>query len=115
MQTAPAPVVETTWWQPIVASLYGILGMLLNGLVKLILFLVIVLIGWFISTLVAKAVVAILRGIKFNALADRLGLGGFTRRMATPTDCPSTWTPGETTPVTITREPREGTPLREMT
>ena len=30
MQTAPAPVVETTWWQPIVASLYGILGMLLG-------------------------------------------------------------------------------------
>jgi small-conductance mechanosensitive channel len=86
MQTAPAPVVETTWWQPIVASLYGILGMLVRGLGKLIVFLLIVVIGWFISTLVAKAVVAILRGIKFNDLADRLGLGGFTRRMATPTD-----------------------------
>src|SRR5437899_6043933 len=84
MQTAP--VVQPTWWQAFVTSLYGILGMLLRGLVNLIVFLLIVLIGWFISGLIAEAIVAILRGIKFNELADRLGLGGFTRRMTTPTD-----------------------------
>jgi Conserved TM helix len=84
MQTAP--VVQPTWWQTFVASLYGILGMLLRGLVKLIGFLLIIVIGWFVSTLVAKAIVAVLRTVHFNELADKLGLGGFARRMGTPTD-----------------------------
>ena len=84
MQTAA--VVQPTWWQTLVASLYGILGMIVRGLVKLIGFLVIIVIGWFVSSLVAKAIVAILRTIHFNDLADKLGLGGFARRMATPTD-----------------------------
>jgi len=54
-------VVQPTWWQSFVASLYGILGMMLRGLVKLIAFLLIIVIGWFISSLVAKAVAAVLR------------------------------------------------------
>src|SRR6266550_3122712 len=84
MQTTT--VVQSTWWQTFVASLYGILGMILRGLVKLIGFLLIIVIGWFISSLVAKAIVALLRAIHFNDLADKLGLGGFARRMGTPTD-----------------------------
>ncbi len=84
MQTTAA--VAPTWWQTFVASMYGILAMLLRGLVKLIVFLLIIVIGWFISSLVAKAIVTVLRAIHFNELADRLGLGGFTRRMGTQTD-----------------------------
>ena len=84
MQTAA--VVQPTWWQTFVASLYGILGMLLRGLVKLIGFLLIIVIGWFISSLVAKAIVAVLRTIHFNELADKLGLGSFARRMGNQTD-----------------------------
>ena len=84
MQTAP--VVQPTWWETFVASLYGILGMLLRGLVKLIGFLLIIVIGWFISSLVAKAIVALLRAIHFNELADKLGLGGFARRMGNQSD-----------------------------
>ena len=84
MQTAP--VVQPTWWETFVASLYGILGMLLRGLVKLIGFLLIIVIGWFISSLVAKAIVALLRAIHFNELADKLGLGGVARRMGNQAD-----------------------------
>ena len=43
MQTTT--VVQPTWWQSFVASLYGILGMMLRGLVKLIAFLLIIVIG----------------------------------------------------------------------
>lgn len=84
MQTAA--VVQPTWWDTLVASLYGILGMLVRGLVKLIVFLLIIVVGWFVSSLVAKAIVAVLRKIRFNELMDRLGLGGFTRKMGAETD-----------------------------
>ncbi len=73
------PVVQASWWDTFVASLYGILAMLIRGLGKLIIFLVIILIGWFISSILAKVVVAVLRKVKINELAERLGVGGFVR------------------------------------
>ncbi|HMC23334.1 MAG TPA: small-conductance mechanosensitive ion channel [Thermoanaerobaculia bacterium] len=84
MQTAP--VVQPTWWDTLVASLYGILGMLVRGLVNLIIFLLIIVVGWFVSSLVAKAIVAVLRKVRFNELMDRLGFGGSTQRMGAETD-----------------------------
>jgi thiosulfate reductase cytochrome b subunit len=59
-----------TWWEALVASLYGVLGTIIRGLVKLVGFVVIVVIGWFISSLVARAVTAILRGVHFSELAN---------------------------------------------
>src|SRR5437879_13771508 len=79
MQTTTA--VQSTWWQSFVASLYGILGMMLRGLVKLIAFLLIIVIGWFISSLVAKAVAAVLRKLKIDQLFDRMGFAGLTKRI----------------------------------
>src|SRR5881296_525238 len=84
MQTAP--VVQPTWWDTLVASLYGILGMLVRGLVNLIIFLLIIVVGWFVSSLVAKAIVAVLRKVRFNELMDRLGFGGSTQKMGAETD-----------------------------
>ena len=81
-----AAVVQPTWWETLVTSLYGILGMLVRGLVNLIIFLLIIVVGWFVSSLVAKAIVAVLRKVRFNELMDRLGLG--TRRMGAETDAP---------------------------
>jgi mechanosensitive ion channel-like protein len=75
-----------TWWQTFVASLYGILAMLVRGLGKLIVFLLIVIIGWFISSLLARVVVAVLRRVKFNQLAERVGLGGFVARIGPQRD-----------------------------
>jgi len=84
MQTTA--VVQPTWWQNFVASLYGILGMMLRGLVKLIAFLLIIVIGWFISSLVAKAVAAVLRKLKINQLFDRMGFSDLSRKMGSETD-----------------------------
>ena len=84
MQTTT--VVQPTWWQSFVASLYGILGMMLRGLVKLIAFLLIIVIGWFISSLVAKAVAAVLRKLKIDQLFDRMGFAVLTRRMGSQSD-----------------------------
>jgi small-conductance mechanosensitive channel len=84
MQTTT--VVQSTWWQSFVASLYGILGMMLRGLVNLIAFLLIIVIGWFISSLVAKAVSAVLRKLKIDQLFDRMGLADLTRKMGSQSD-----------------------------
>src|SRR5438105_6270761 len=84
MQTTA--VVQPTWWQSFVASRYGILGMMLRGLVKLIAFLLIIVIGWFISSLVAKAVAAVLRKLKIDQLFDRMGFAALTRRMGSQSD-----------------------------
>lgn len=82
MPTTPA--VQATWWQTFEASLYGILAMLVRGLGKLIVFLLIVVIGWFVSSLLARVTTAVLRRVKFNELAARLGVGGFVARMGDP-------------------------------
>lgn len=74
---AVTPAVQPTWLQTFVASLYGILAMLVRGLGKLVVFLLIVIIGWFISSVLARVTVAVLRRVNFNALAARLGIGSF--------------------------------------
>ena len=48
------PVVQATWWETFVASLYGILAMLVRGLGKLIVFLVITGSIWIIANLNAN-------------------------------------------------------------
>jgi len=54
--------------------------------VKLIAFLLIIVIGWFISSLVAKAVSAVLRKLKIDQLFDRMGLANLTRKMGSQSD-----------------------------
>ena len=48
---------------------------------RLLAFLLIVVIGWLIASLLAKAVSALLKAIKFNELAQRAGLSEFIRNM----------------------------------
>jgi hypothetical protein len=49
-------------------------------------FLVIMIVGWLISGLLASAVAALLRSVRFNDLAERSGLTGFVRNMGLKTD-----------------------------
>src|SRR2546428_13734114 len=84
MQTTT--VVQPTWWQSFVASLYGILGMMLRGLVKLIAFLLIIVIGWFISSLGAKAVAAVLRKMKIDQIFCRIGFAALIRGVGSQSD-----------------------------
>ena len=56
-------------------------GAMLLWLPRLIAFLVIVLIGWWVSALLARIVGTLLRKIQFNEVAGRIGLGDFIARM----------------------------------
>jgi len=70
----------TDWGEAIRASLAGALALLLAGIPRIIGFLLILLIGWFISGLLARAVAGLLRVIRFNDLAQRAGIADFVRQ-----------------------------------
>jgi hypothetical protein len=71
----------TDWGEAIRTSLAGALALLLAGVPRIIGFLLILLIGWFISGLLARAVASLLRVIRFNDLANRAGITGFVQQM----------------------------------
>src|SRR5678816_21831 len=53
---------------------------------KILGFLLIVVAGWFIASLIERGLAAVLRSIHFNDLAERAGLSDFIRRMGMNTD-----------------------------
>ena len=74
------------WGEAIVASLTAALSLFLSAIPRIVGFLVILIIGWFISGLLASAVAALLRAIRFNDLAQRSGFSGFVQNMGLRTD-----------------------------
>jgi small-conductance mechanosensitive channel len=80
------PVPIRDWSEAITTSMAQALSLLLAAIPRIIGFVVIVAIGWFIATLVAKAVAALLRSVRFNDLADRSGFAGFVTNAGVETD-----------------------------
>jgi hypothetical protein len=74
------------WSAAIMASLTTALSLFLGAIPRIIGFLVILVIGWFISGLLASAVAALLRAVRFNELAQRSGFSGFVNNMGVRTD-----------------------------
>ena len=75
-----------TMWDGILASATAALVMLFAAVPRILGFIVILIIGWIIASLIAKAIASVLRTVNFNALADRSGLGNFVRNMGVNTD-----------------------------
>jgi hypothetical protein len=84
MQTTGATV--TSWSEAVMTSLTGALAMFMAAIPKVIGFLVILIIGWFIAGLLASAVAKVLRAVRFNDLAQRSGFTDFVRNMGLTTD-----------------------------
>lgn len=82
MPTAPIQ----DWGDAIMASLTGALALFFAAIPKILGFLVIVVVGWVLASLVAKAIGALLRAIKFNDLAARSGFADFVQKMGVETD-----------------------------
>lgn len=68
------------------ASLANALSIFMASIPRIVGFLFVLLIGWFIASLLAKAVAALLRAVKFNDLAQRSGLADFVHNMGVKTD-----------------------------
>lgn len=67
-------------------SMAAAMAMFFSAIPKVLGFLVIVIVGWVIASLVERGVAALLRAIHFNDLAQRSGLADFVAKMGTQTD-----------------------------
>ncbi len=74
------------WSAALMTSLTTALSLFLAAIPRIVGFLVILIIGWFIAGLLASAVAALLRAIRFNDLAQSSGFSGFVRNMGVRKD-----------------------------
>jgi hypothetical protein len=68
------------------ASLGAAVAMFFEAIPRIVGFVVILIVGWIIASVLAGAVAALLRVVHFNNLAERSGLTGFVYRMGVRTD-----------------------------
>lgn len=62
------------------ASLSGAASLFLATIPRLIGFVIILIAGWITASLIEKAVVAVLRAVRFNIFAERSGVAGFIQK-----------------------------------
>jgi hypothetical protein len=74
------------WGQAFMTSLAAALALFLAAIPRIIGFLLVIIIGWFIATALAKAVGAILRRVDFDGLASRSGFTSFVHKTGVQTD-----------------------------
>lgn len=80
------PVNYQNWGDAMMGSVNQALAGVMSAIPKLIGFVVILVIGWFVASLVARGVAALLRTVKFNELAQRSGFADFVHSMGVQTD-----------------------------
>jgi hypothetical protein len=76
----------SNWGEAALTSVAAALALFLAAVPRVIGFLLILIIGWFIANLIARLVAGLLRRVNFNSLADRSGLTGFVAGMGVETD-----------------------------
>lgn len=86
MQATSIAVPVRTMGETIRASLAGAVNTLLSALPRLLGFAVVLIVGWLLSSLLARGVAALLHAIKFNDLARRSGFADFVRNMGVRQD-----------------------------
>jgi hypothetical protein len=80
----PFPIRD--WGDALITSMTQALALFLAAIPKVIAFLVIIIVGWIVAALVARAVEALLRRVRFNDMAQRSGFGGFVANTGVETD-----------------------------
>ncbi|HXN76264.1 MAG TPA: hypothetical protein VN876_06490 [Gemmatimonadaceae bacterium] len=68
------------------ASFRDAFSMILSAIPRILGFIVVVAIGWFVSSILARAVMGLLKAIRFDELMQKSGLSDFTNKMGTGTD-----------------------------
>lgn len=70
----------SNWGETLMASLSTAFALFFSSVPRLIGFAVILIVGWFIASLIGRALEALLKAVHFNQLADRAGLSGFLQQ-----------------------------------
>jgi hypothetical protein len=84
--TTTVQTVTPSFTETLMASFRDAFSMILSAIPRILGFIIVVAIGWFVSTILARAVTGLLRAIKFDELAQRSGLADFLGKMGTGTD-----------------------------
>ena len=87
--TAPVQVqtvARPSFTDTLVGSFRDAFSMVVSAIPRILGFVIIVAIGWFVSTLLARAVLGLLRAIRFDELMQRSGLADFVAKMGTGID-----------------------------
>src|SRR6202140_4234072 len=79
---AAAPSFSETLW----ASFRDAFSMILSAIPRILGFIIVVAVGWFVSSILARAVMGLLKAIRFDELMQKSGLSDFTNKMGTGTD-----------------------------
>lgn len=74
------------WSEATLTSLAGAMMMFFAAIPKVLAFAVILVVGWFVAGLIARAVAGLLRAVRFNELAARSGFDGFVRNIGVEND-----------------------------
>ena len=69
--TPPPAVVRPGFFDTLMASFRDAFAMILGAIPRIIGFIIIVAIGWFVSSLLAKAITGLLRAIRFDELMQK--------------------------------------------
>ena len=80
------PVPVRDWGDAVLASITQALALFVAAIPKIIGFVIILVIGWFVASLVAKGAAALLRSVRFNEMSQRSGFAGFVRRTGVQAD-----------------------------
>jgi hypothetical protein len=86
MQGTPVAVPVQDTGEAFKASLAGALNTILSAIPRIIGFLLVLIVGWIISSLLARGVEALLHAVKFNDLARRSGFADFVQKMGVRDD-----------------------------
>ena len=88
VQAVPAQttVRNPSFMDTLMASFRDAFSMILSAIPRILGFIIIVAIGWFISSLLAKGVTGLLRAIRFEELMQKSGLADFMNKMGTGID-----------------------------
>lgn len=74
------------WGSSLVASLTSAMSLFFAAIPRVLGFFVIIIIGWIVSSLLAKAIAVLLRKVHFNQLAQRSGFADFVSKTGSDTD-----------------------------
>ena len=80
------PTQVTEWSDAMFTSLAAAMALLFSAIPKILGFLLIIVAGWFIASLIERGLASMLRAVKFNDLSERAGLSDFIRKMGMNTD-----------------------------
>lgn len=86
LPVTPALAVQVDWADRTTASVSAALASVFEFLPRLLGFIIILVVGWILASILAKAVAGLLRTVNFNELARRSGISDFIHSMGTDVD-----------------------------